>query len=89
MKAVVTVIGKDKEGIIAEITSALAENKVNVLEISQTILQNYFTMIMIVDLEKMEKDFNDLKEILEAVGKKIDVSIKIQHEDIFNSMHTV
>ena len=89
MKAVVTVIGKDKEGIIAEITSALAENKVNVLEISQTILQNYFTMIMIVDLEKMKKDFNHLKEILEEVGKKIDVSIKIQHEDIFNSMHTV
>jgi ACT domain-containing protein len=87
MKAVVTVIGKDQIGIIAKVTSTLAENSMNILDISQTILQDYFTMIMIVDLSKMKSSFNDIKKELEKVGKDIGLSIKIQHEDIFDSMH--
>ncbi|MDK2917753.1 MAG: hypothetical protein PWQ37_486 [Candidatus Petromonas sp.] len=89
MKAVITVIGKDKIGIIAGITSVLAKNKVNILDISQTILQDYFTMIMIVDLEKMTVGLNELKNHLNDIGEKIGLSIKIQHEDIFNAMHKI
>ncbi|MCT4563171.1 MAG: ACT domain-containing protein [Maledivibacter sp.] len=89
MKAVITVIGKDKIGIISEVTSVLAEKNANVLDISQTILQDYFTMIMIVELEKMDIHFMELKEKLEIVGKKIGMSVKIQHEDIFNAMHKI
>ncbi|QZY56095.1 ACT domain-containing protein [Crassaminicella profunda] len=89
MKAVVTVIGKDQIGIIAKVTCTLAENSMNILDISQTILQDYFTMIMIVDLSKMKSSFNDIKKELEKVGKDIGLSIKIQHEDIFDSMHKI
>ena len=89
MKAFVSVIGKDKIGIIHRVTSVLSENDVNILDITQTLLHDYFTMIMFVDLEKMQIDFNELKNILENTGNKIDVSIKIQHEDIFNSMHKI
>lgn len=89
MKAVITVIGKDKIGIIANITSVLAENKVNILDISQTILQDYFTMIMIVELEKTNISFARLREELTDAGGKIGMSVKIQHEDIFNAMHKI
>lgn len=89
MKAFVSVIGKDKIGIIHKVTSVLSENDVNILDITQTLLHDYFTMIMFVDLEKMQIDFNELKNRLENEGNKIDVSINIQHEDIFNSMHKI
>lgn len=89
MKAVITVIGKDKIGIIAEITSVLAGEKVNILDISQTILQDYFTMIMIVELEKMDIHFTELREKLDSAGKKIGMEVKIQHEDTFNAMHKI
>lgn len=89
MKAVITVIGKDKIGIIAEISSVLAKNRVNILDISQTILQDYFTMIMLVELEKIDINFMELKDKLEASGEKIGMSVKIQHEDIFNAMHKI
>ena len=87
MKSVVTVIGKDKIGIISKVTTVLSENKVNILDISQTIMQDYFTMIMIVDLAGMEIAFNDLKERLDGLEAEIGVSVKIQHEDLFNAMH--
>lgn len=89
MKAVITVIGKDKIGIIAEMSSVLAKNSVNILDISQTILQDYFTMIMIVELEKTDVNFMELKDKLKASGEKIGMSVKIQHEDIFNAMHKI
>ncbi len=89
MKAVITVIGKDKIGIIAEITSVLATRKVNILDISQTILQDYFTMITIVELEKTDISFTQLREELTDAGGKIGMSVKIQHEDIFNAMHKI
>jgi ACT domain-containing protein len=89
MKAVVTVIGKDKVGIIQGVTSVLSDNNINVMDINQTLLQGYFTMIMFVDIEKSKKDFKSIKDALEQKAKELEVSIKIQHEDIFKSMHEV
>lgn len=87
MKAFITVIGKDNIGIIYGVTEILAKNKVNILDISQTILDDYFTMVMLVDLSQMECTLDRLKEVLKEKGAEIGVSIKVQHEDIFNSMH--
>jgi ACT domain-containing protein len=89
MKAIVTVIGKDKIGIIAQVSAVLAENMVNILDISQTILQDYFTMIMLVDLTKMKISFSELNEKLNEKGKIIGVQIKIQREEVFKAMHHV
>lgn len=89
MNAVITVIGKDKIGIISGVTSVLSENKVNIMDINQTLLQEYFTMIMLVDLSLMDADFKALKSKLECKGEELRVSIKIQHEDIFKCMHEV
>lgn len=89
MRAIVTVLGKDKTAIIAGVSNVLAENNVNIVDLSQTILQEYFTMIMLVDLSKANKSFKELKEILNEKGKILNLSIKIQHEDIFNSMHNI
>lgn len=89
MRAVITVIGKDKKGIIAGVSSELAACDVNILDISQTILQEYFTMIMLVDLQGMSVKFDELNEKLDAKSKLLGVSIKTQHEDIFNSMHEI
>lgn len=89
MKAIVTVIGKDKIGIIAQVSAVLAENMVNILDISQTILQDYFTMIMLVDLEKMKISFSELSKKLDEKGKTIGLQIKIQREEVFKAMHQV
>ncbi|MGL4606845.1 MAG: ACT domain-containing protein [Eubacteriaceae bacterium] len=89
MKAVITVIGNDRTGIIYNVSKVLAETEVNIEDISQTIMQDFFTMIMLVDLKKMTVDFNTLKTTLEEVGQSIEMSIRIQHEDLFNAMHTI
>ena len=89
MRAIVSVIGKDKIGITAEISSTLSRGNVNILDISQTILDEFFTMIMIVDLEKMNLSFQELAEKLEKVGQDMGVSVKIQHQDIFDAMHNI
>ena len=89
MKAFVTVIGKDKPGIIAKVSTVLAENNVNIEDISQTIMQGNFTMIMQCGLEKSTISIKQLKEKLTALGEKIGVSIHVQHEDIFNAMHKI
>ena len=89
MKAIVTVIGKDRVGIIAKVSNALAENRVNIMDISQTILQDYFAMIMLVDLKEMAIPFADLSQKLAEQGKSIGVQIKIQREEIFKAMHQV
>ena len=89
MNAVITVIGKDKIGIIYGVTSVLSENNINVMDINQTLLQDYFTMIMFVDLSLMSIDFKALKSKLENKAEEIGVSIRIQHEDIFKCMHEV
>lgn len=88
-KAVVTVLGKDKIGIIASICNYLSNSDINVLDISQTIVDGHFNMIMIVDLESTASDFKDISINLEQIGKKIGVIIKIQKEDIFTNMHQI
>ncbi|MFA7636625.1 MAG: ACT domain-containing protein [Monoglobales bacterium] len=89
MRAIITVIGKDTKGIIAGVSSYLASADINILDISQTIMQGYFTMIMLVDLKDAKEDFNKISENLSEVGEKLSVNVRIQHEDIFNSMHRV
>ena len=89
MRAIVTVIGKDQVGIIASVCTLLAQQNVNVLDISQTILQEYFTMIMLVDTRKAALSFAELAALLEAEGKKRGLSILAQREDIFNAMHRI
>ncbi|MCI8594302.1 MAG: ACT domain-containing protein [Oscillospiraceae bacterium] len=89
MKAIVTVIGKDHVGIIASVCALLAEQKVNVLDISQTVMQDYFTMIMMVDAAESDVPFAELSSLLEAKGQEIGLSIRIQREDIFNAMHRI
>lgn len=86
-KGIITVVGKDQVGIIAKVCTYLAENEVNILDISQTIVQGYFNMMMIVNHDTSNKAFNDLADELAALGKEIGVDIKIQHEEIFNMMH--
>ena len=89
MKAIVTVIGHDRVGIIADVSRILAERGVNVLDISQTILQEYFTMIMLVDASQADLPFADLVVALEEAGKARDLVIHAQREDIFNAMHRI
>lgn len=89
MRAVITVIGHDKVGIIAKVSNILAEAQINILDISQTIMQNMFTMIMLVDVNNCPTDFDTIAKKLETAGEKMEVSIKIQHEDVFNSMHRI
>ena len=89
MKAIVTVVGQDRVGIIAAVCSKLAEFNVNVLDISQTVMQGYFTMMMAVDTAKSEIPFVELAQKLEAKGEEMGMSIRLQREDIFEAMHRV
>jgi ACT domain-containing protein len=89
MKGIVTVIGKDRVGIIAKVSHVLAENRVNIMDISQTILQDYFAMIMLVDLKEMAIPFSDLSQKLAEQGDAVGVQIKIQREEVFKAMHQV
>ena len=89
MKGIITVIGKDRVGIIFGISKILSEKNVNVEDISQTVLQDYFTMMMLVDLSNMNCDFNELKDLFENLGTQIGLSIKIQREEFFNTMHSI
>ena len=89
MKAIVTVIGRDQVGIIAAVCALLSAKNVNVLDISQTILQDYFTMIMLVDVADAIIPFAELREELAAAGQERNLDIRIQREDIFNAMHRI
>lgn len=88
-KTIITVVGKDTVGIIAKVCTYLAENHVNILDISQTIIQEYFNMMMIVDMQKTEKSFDVLAEELEQIGANMGVTIKLQREEIFDKMHRI
>jgi ACT domain-containing protein len=88
-KTIITVVGKDTVGIIANICTYLAQNNVNILDISQTIIQEYFNMMMIVDMQKSEKGFDVLAEELEQVGANMGVIVKLQREEIFDKMHRI
>ena len=89
MKAIVTVVGKDRIGIIASVCSLLAHYQVNILDISQTVMQGYFTMMMAVDTAKSEIPFVELAKKLETKGEEMGMSIRLQREDIFDAMHRV
>ena len=89
MKAVVTVVGKDRVGIIAEVCTDLAAFQVNVLDISQTVMQGYFTMMMVVDVAGSTLPVAELAQKLEEKGKEMGLSIRLQREEIFQAMHWV
>jgi len=89
MKTIVTVVGKDRVGIIAGVCTALANFNVNVLDISQTVMQGYFTMMMATDVSKSNIPLARLVSELESVGKDMGLSIRIQREDIFEAMHRI
>ena len=87
MKAIVTVVGKDQVGIIAGVCNTLAASNINVLDISQTIMEGYFTMMMVVDLAGCRGSFEQLRTDISAYGEARDLSLRIQREDIFDAMH--
>ena len=89
MKAIVTVVAKDQVGIIAAVCGTLSEQQINVLDISQTILQDYFVMIMLTDLRACPISFAELSELLKETGSARNLDIRIQREDIFNAMHRI
>ena len=89
MKAIVTVIGKDKSGIIAKVSTLLSDANVNIEDISQTIVSGNFTMIMVCDIEKAKISLSELHDSLVKLGEDIGVSIHVQHEDVFNAMHKI
>ena len=88
-RTIITVVGKDTKGIIAKVCTYLAENDVNILDISQTIVQEYFNMMMIVDMGKMNTSFETVADELDELGKSIGVQVKCQREEIFNMMHRI
>ncbi len=88
-KTIITVVGKDTVGIIARVCTYLAENRINVLDISQTIVQGYFNMMMIVDMNASVQPFGDCSKDLERLGEEIGVSIKCQREEIVRKMHRI
>ena len=88
-KTIITVVGKDTVGIIAKVCTYLAENQINILDISQTIVQDYFNIMMIVDTNNSKKVFGDMADELAALGEEIGVVIKCQKEEIFDKMHRI
>lgn len=89
MKAIITVVGKDKTGIIAKVSNLLYEHNVNIVDISQTIMGDMFVMTAMADTKGCDISFDSLKDALEEVGQSIGVQVSIQHEDLFNSMHRI
>ncbi len=89
MKAVVTVVGRDKVGIIAMASGECAKFGVNILDISQTVMREYFSMIMLVELDGLKTDFAAFAEEFRKIGETAGVDIRVMHEDIFNSMHRI
>ncbi|WMJ76375.1 MULTISPECIES: ACT domain-containing protein [unclassified Sedimentibacter] len=89
MKGIITIIGKDKTGIIAGISTLLSNCSINILDINQTVMREYFTMIMLVDLDKMNIGFADLQQHLNKKGDELCMNIRIQREDIFDKMYEI
>ena len=89
MRAVITVVGKDRTGIIAKVSTYLAEKQINILDISQTIMQDLFTMMMLVDTKDSGVQAKELSDALKALGEEMGLSINMQHEELFSSMHRV
>lgn len=89
MKAILTVIGQDKVGIIAGVSQKLQEYNINILDVNQTIMQEFFTMMMVLDCKNMKGSFEDVRAGLVAEGQRLGVDVKIQREEIFKSMHSL
>ena len=89
MKAIVTVIGKDRVGITAAVCSLLAQQNINILDINQTVLQEYFTMVMLVDTAACTAAIGEMSDLLEQAGKEQSLSIRLQRQDIFDAMHRI
>ena len=89
MKAIITVIGKDTVGILAKVSGACSSANVNIVEVTQSVLQDMFAMIMLVDISAINTDFAKLVGSMDSLGKQLGLSIHTMHEDIFNSMHTI
>ncbi|MBE6827232.1 MAG: ACT domain-containing protein [Ruminococcaceae bacterium] len=89
MRAIITVVGKDMVGILAKISNACALHNVNVIEVSQSILQDMFCMIMLVDVSKCDIEFTAFSDECKKMGEQMNLSINAMHEDIFNSMHRI
>ncbi|MBE6689331.1 MAG: ACT domain-containing protein [Ruminococcaceae bacterium] len=89
MQAVISVTGKDSVGIIAKVSQKCFENNVNIIDISQSVLKDYFAMIMLVEIDAMKVAFTDFVDMMNNIGKENNLSIHTMHEDIFNSMHKI
>ena len=89
MRAVITVIGKDTVGILAKVSGICAKYNANIIEVTQSVLQDLFCMIMLVDITKINVEYKELSAALDALGKEMDISVHAMHEDIFNSMHRI
>ena len=88
-RIIITVLGHDRVGIIAMVSNILADSGINILDISQTILQGFFTMVMVVDTNQSKTDVKELRDILAAKGQEMGLQITVQHEDLFNYMHRI
>ncbi len=89
MRAVVTVMGVDRKGIISKVSTCLSDNNINILDINQTIMQDIFTMVMLVDMSDSQTKFTAVSKALGEIGEELGLEIRIQHEDIFRSMHRI
>ncbi|MBQ4591106.1 MAG: ACT domain-containing protein [Clostridia bacterium] len=89
MKAVITVIGHDTVGILAKVSTRCAEHNANIIEVTQSVMEDLFAMVMLVDITKITCDFTDLQNALVELGDQIGMKIHVMHEDIFNSMHHI
>ena len=89
MKAVITVIGHDTVGILAKVSSACAEKGANIIDVTQSVMRDMFTMIMLVDIDGLTSDFSELSSSLEKLGEEIGMKVHVMHEDLFNSMHRI
>ncbi len=89
MKLVVTVVGKDRVGIIATVSSVLAENNVNIISINQNIMNGFFNMVLIAEMNDKDIKLQELQKVLKEKGTELKVDIKVQHKEIFNAMHTI
>lgn len=89
MKAVVTVVGRDTVGILAEVSATCAKHNANIIDVTQSVMKELFTMVMLIDISDITTDFFDLQNSLCSLGEKIGMKIHVMHEDIFNSMHHI
>ena len=89
MRAIVTVVGPDRVGIIAEVCGLLAQLNINIVDISQTVMEDFFTMIMLTDTSRANTNFDGIADALSQKGEEMQLSIRVQREDIFNAMHTI